>query len=248
MLATQDYDGPEDATPLLIAHGLFGQGRNWASLAKLWSERRRVTTVDMRNHGDSFHSDTHGYDDLAADLAAVADGHDVLGHSMGGKAAMMLALTQPDRVRRLVVVDIAPVAYDHTKADLVEAMQALDLAPLETRRDADTALAATVDSPMVRAFLLQSLDVRDKRWSLNLDTLGREMETLTGWPAPDAQWDGPALFIAGATSDYVTAEGEDAIAHHFLNARVERVAGAGHWVHAEQPDAVRGLVDDFLAD
>jgi pimeloyl-ACP methyl ester carboxylesterase len=177
----------EDAAqpPILIAHGLFGSARNWGVIAKRLSATRRVLTVDMRNHGDSPWQEAHCYPDLAADLAEVIAAHggqaDVLGHSMGGKAAMALALSHPASVRRLIVADIAPVAYGHTQQLLVDAMRAIDLSTVETRGDADRQLAAHVDEAGVRAFLLQSLDVKGRRWRLNLDVLERDMPLILGW-------------------------------------------------------------------
>ena len=140
MLNMLDYPGPGEV-PLLIAHGLFGSARNWNVIAKRLSDERRVVAVDMRNHGDSPWSDDHSYPALADDLAEVIDAlggrADVLGHSMGGKAAMTLAAQSPGRVRRLLVADIAPVDYAHSQAPVVEALQAVDLAQVARRSDAD---------------------------------------------------------------------------------------------------------------
>lgn len=240
--------------PLVVAHGLFGAGRNWGRVAKTLQTDREVVTVDLRNHGDSDWTETHTYADLAGDLssviASVADGRaDLLGHSMGGKAAMLLALREPARVRRLVVIDIAPVTYGHDQMQFVEAMQALDLAGLDSRSAADAALAAGVPDPGIRSFLLSSLDVRNRRWRLNLATLGHQMAEVMGFPETGtARFDGPTLFLAGGASDYVLAEHHDAIRTRFPAARIETVAGAGHWVHAERPDAVAAAVAAFLAE
>ncbi len=247
-LARTDYPGGGTAPPLLVAHGLFGSGRNWGVICKRLSDRGPVVAVDMRNHGDSPHTDSHTYAELADDLAGVMDGrHDVLGHSMGGKAAMALALGRPDKVRRAVIVDIAPVAYDHSKAHLIAAMRALDPADFQTRRDADAAMAEHVRAPEVRAFLLQSLDIQNHRWKLNLDTLDAEMGRITGWPDDmTGRFDGPALFLSGETSDYVTPAYHDRIRTIFPQARFETVAGVGHWLHAERPREVEDRVRAFL--
>ncbi|MDD7970744.1 alpha/beta fold hydrolase [Roseinatronobacter alkalisoli] len=228
--------------PLLIVHGLFGSARNWGAIAKRLSDSREVISVDMRNHGDSPWADSHGYDDLAADLAQVITSQnepmDVLGHSMGGKAAMMLALTRPELVNRLLVADIAPVAYEHSQTHLIAAMRALDISALKTRADADAALSADVADPGVRAFLLQSLDLRadPPRWRLNLDVLEREMDRITGWP-DDVQgsYDRPVLFLSGAKSDYVLPGHRPAIKALFPDAKFAKLPGAGHWLHAEAP-------------
>ena len=246
-LAAQEHGEGGDRPPLLIAHGLFGSARNWGAIARRLSATRRVVAVDMRNHGDSPRDDAHDYPSMADDLAEAIEGRwDVLGHSMGGKAAMMLALTRPDKVGRLVVADIAPVSYAHTQAHLVAAMQALDLDGVGTRAEADAALAAHVETPAVRAFLLQSLDVREKRWTLNLAVLGREMAKILSFPETDGRFDGPALFLTGALSDYVRPEHHDRIRALFPDARFVEIDGAGHWLHAEKPREFAAAVTAFL--
>jgi len=241
------------APPLVIAHGLFGSARNWGAFARTLSDRGPVVSVDMRNHGDSPRTPTHRYPDLAGDLAATivaaAGGRaDVLGHSMGGKAAMALALLHPGRVRRLVVADIAPVAYDHDQRRFIDAMRALDLAGLATRAEADRRFAAILPEAGVRAFLLQSLDLHASppRWRLNLDTLDAEMAHITGWPDIAGRFEGPALFLAGAESAYVRPEHRPAISARFPAARIARIPGAGHWLHADRPAATAAAVRAFL--
>ncbi len=239
---------------LLIAHGLFGSARNWGVIAKRLSDDRQVLAVDMRNHGDSPWADMHDYAGMADDLAGVIEAQgapvDLLGHSMGGKAAMVLALTRPDLLRRLVVADIAPVAYGHSQNHLITAMQSLPLADLNTRADADARLAAQVDDPGVRAFLLQSLDLRSQppRWRLNLSVLADQMPGIIGWPDMGAAppFDGATLFLTGARSDYVRAEHRAAIRAHFPRARFASLPNAGHWLHAESPRAFEQTVRVFL--
>lgn len=242
-----------DRPPVLLAHGLFGSGRNLGGLARRLGESRRVISVDMRNHGDSFHDPDHGYAALAGDLAQViaAQGGraDVLGHSMGGKAAMMLALTQPDLVRRLVVMDIAPFAYGHSQSGLIDAMEAVDLAGLRLRSEADARLAEHVTDPGVRAFLLQSLDLKadPPRWKFNLPALQDQMPRLVGWPgAPKGGFTGPALFLAGEDSDYCRAPQAEAIREYFPQAEIRVIPGAGHWLHADRPAEVAEAVAAFL--
>jgi pimeloyl-ACP methyl ester carboxylesterase len=247
-LATQVYGEAVDRPPLLIAHGLFGSARNWGVIARRLADARHVVAVDMRNHGDSPWDDVHDYPAMAADLAEVIDGQwDVLGHSMGGKAAMVLALTHPEKVNRLVVADIAPVAYGHTQAHLVTAMERLDLAGIATRGDADRALAAEVEDAGVRAFLLQSLDVREKRWRLNLEVLGREMPKILSFPDVEGRFERPALFLSGANSSYVLPEHRDRIRALFPAARFAKIPGAGHWLHAEKPREFEAAVAAYLA-
>ncbi len=243
MLSFDSYgtEGPA----LLVAHGLFGSARNWGAIGRRLGKTRRVTVPDMRNHGASFWAETNSYMDLAKDLAPLA-GQDVIGHSMGGKAAMALALTQPDRVQRLVVADIAPMSYDHSHAGLISAMRSLDLAGLASRSEADQRLAAQISDPSVRAFLLQSLNIKERRWSLNLDVLDREMERITGWDEIDARFEGPALFLYGGASDYVPREARDKIRSLFPSARFASIPGAGHWLHAEKPREFLAAVDVFF--
>jgi esterase len=244
---------PSDAPPLLIVHGLFGSARNWGVMAQRLSDRRSVIAVDMRNHGSSPRFPTQGYPEMAADLAEVIQANggvaDVLGHSMGGKAAMLLALTRPDLVGRLVVADIAPVAYAHDNTQHVRAMQGLSLAGLSTRGQADARLAATVPDASLRAFFLQSLDLKadPPRWRLNLDVLEAEMPRIVGWPEVMGEFTGRTLFVSGANSGYVRPENRAAILSLFPAARFVKIPGAGHWLHAEKPREFEETVRVFLS-
>jgi len=255
MLATVLHPSVAPATlpPLVIAHGLYGSARNWGVIARRLADLRDVWVVDMRNHGESPRNTSHRYPDLASDLAEVIEAigapADVLGHSMGGKAVMMLALTRPDLVRRLVVADIAPVAYDHDQTRHVHAIRRLDLANLTSRSEADRRLAAEIDDPDLRAFFLQSLDLKASPpvWRLNLDVLEAEMPHITGWPDPPGRFDCPALFLSGAQSQYVLPEYHDRIRAQFPKARFARLPDAGHWLHAEKPREFEETVRVFLS-
>ena len=230
---------PTDKPPLLIVHGLYGSARNWGAIAKRLSDQRQVLSVDMRNHGESDWQPTHSYPDMADDLAKVINAHggpvDVIGHSMGGKATMVLALTHPTLVRRLLIADIAPVTYDRTQVSYIYAMRGLDLTRVEKRSDADRILAKVIPEDGVRAFLLQSLDIKGKRWRLNLDVLEQEMPQIMGFPEIGGPFDGPTLFLSGGASDYVLPEHRVGIKAMFPKARFARIAGVGHWLHAEKP-------------
>ena len=247
MLHTLRHGQATDAPPLLIVHGLFGSARNWTAIARHLARDREVVAVDMRNHGASPWFDTNGYADMAADLAEVIgdEPHDVLGHSMGGKAAMVLALTEPARLRRLIVADIAPVAYTHTQSHLIEAMRRVDLSTVTRRSDAAAQLGDVPDDG-TRAFLLQSLDVKARRWNLNLDALEREMPEIVGFPEIDGRFDGPALFLSGGASNYVRPEHRDPIKALFPEARFAKIPGAGHWLHAEKPREFEATVAAYL--
>ena len=247
MQLTETTHGGGDGPPLVIAHGLFGSARNWGAIAKRLSDTRRVISVDTRKHGDSPRAETQSYPDMAGDIGgALTEPSDLLGHSMGGKAAMVLALTQPAHLRKLVIADIAPVAYSHTQAHLIAAMRNIDLNRVETRGDADRQLAAEVAEPGVRAFLLQSLDVKARTWRINLDVLDREMDKILGFPDIGGQFEGPTLFLTGAESDYVERAHRDRIRALFPNARFASLPGAGHWLHADKPREFEAAVRVFL--
>ena len=238
--------------PLLIAHGLFGSGRNWGVMARRLADTRDVITVDMRNHGDSPRFASQNYPEMAADLAEVIMLHggvaDVLGHSMGGKTAMVLALTQSPLVRRLIVADIAPVAYSHDQSRNIAAMAGLDLTGLTSRTKADERLALSVEDPALRAFFLQSLDLRASPpgWRLNLSVLKTEIPKIIGWPGTQGQYSGPALFLSGADSSYVLPAHHALILAQFPHACFARIPGAGHWLHAEKPREFEEAVQNFL--
>lgn len=251
MMLNVAVHGESGARPgLLIAHGLFGSARNWGTFAKRLSDSRQVVAVDMRNHGASPWSDAHGYEEMAADLAEVLDGldgpHDVLGHSMGGKAAMILALSRPDAVNRLIVADIAPIAYSHDQLGPLRAMKGLDPASVEDRQDASRRLEATLGDSALAAFLLQSLDLKERRWRLNLDALERGMERIMGFPEAQGSYGGPCLFLSGAKSDYVRPEHRPRIRELFPAARFAKIRGAGHWLHAEKPREFEQTVRAWL--
>lgn len=243
---------PNGLPPLLIAHGLFGSARNWGVIARRLAADRDVITVDLRNHGDSPRAARHRYPDLAADLAeviAAGPGQaDVLGHSMGGKAAMMLALTDPERVGRLVVADIAPVAYAHDQQRHIAAMRGVDLTGITLRSEADAQLAPLLPDEALRAFFLQSLDLKASppRWKLNLDALEAEMAHIVGWPGAEGSFPRPALFLTGASSPYVLPAHHALIRTLFPAASFVALPGAGHWLHAEQPRPFEEAVRAFL--
>ncbi len=249
MLNTLSYGSP-GGTPLVIVHGLYGSGRNWGVIAKRLSDRCRVITPDMRNHGDSPRTETHSYPDLAGDLAELIDAHGgrahVVGHSMGGKAAMVLALQHPEKLASLLVADIAPVAYTHSQIQFIEAMRAVDLSRVEKRSDAVEQLAQTIDDKTLQSFFTQSLDVQNKRWKLNLDTLAWEMPRILGFPEIEGRYEGPTLFLSGGQSDYVQAEYRPRIRDLFPKARFAKIPKAGHWLHAEDPRGFEASVRAFV--
>jgi len=250
MLNFIEYGTRSEKPSLLVVHGLFGSARNWSVISKRLSDDRHVVTVDMRNHGESAWSDRHTYNDLARDLVEIVGkfggSMDVLGHSMGGKSAMVLALTHPNLVNRLLVADIAPVGYSHTQIPLINAMKSLDLAQIEKRSDADRLLSDAIPEPSVRAFLLQSLDVKAKKWRLNLDALAENMDHIIGFPDVRGIYSGPTFFLSGATSNYVLHEHKPKIRTLFDTPYFAKIPGAGHWLHAEKPREFEASIRAFF--
>jgi len=235
MLKYQVFGKRNTLFPLILVHGLFGSGRNFGSLAKRLSDRRQVVTPDLRNHGESFWADEHTYEALAADLASVIKEIgapcDVMGHSMGGKTAMVLALSEPNLVNRLIVSDIAPVTYTHSQMDQIDAMRAVDLSNITKRSDAQL----ETDDPAICAFLLQNLDVANRKWRINLDVLAEDMDHILGFPDLNARFEGPTLFLSGGKSDYMQPEYRAECLKLFPNARFAKFKDAGHWLHADEP-------------
>ncbi|CUR61533.1 Alpha/beta hydrolase fold protein [metagenome] len=239
-----------------FCHGLFGQGKNWTQIAKALSTDHRVVLVDMPNHGRSPWTETFDYLDLADQVAETLRPEAPLalvGHSMGGKIAMCLALRHPDLVERLAVVDIGPVAYESGRefVGYIETMRGLDLASIERRDEAEEALRDAVPNPVVRSFLLQNLRRTDDgwHWQLNLELLGEEMAGLVGWPGAElgeATYDGPVLWVGGADSDYISDESAGEMDRRFPRNRRVLVKGAGHWVHSEQPEVFLEVMRRFL--
>ena len=262
-LAVTRYEGPETGggPTLVVAHGLFGAARNWATLAKRFAETRPVVAVDLRNHGESDWAAEMDYPSMAADLLETIDAEAggsaaLLGHSMGGKAAMVAALTAPEKIRALVVADIAPVAYAHSHAPFLNAMRRVDLSHVSRRSEVDPMLAEAIPEPALRAFILQNLTIDGgaARWRINIDAIDQAMATLTGWPStfdPTAltarRYDGPTLFHHGGASDYVDTNAHGRIRLLFPEAAVETMVGAGHWLHAERPQEFFATVDGWLA-
>ncbi|GLQ27595.1 alpha/beta fold hydrolase [Sulfitobacter pacificus] len=252
MLTYSEYGtASADHPSLIIAHGLYGSGRNWGVIAKRLSDTRHVITPDMRNHGTSPRAASQSYPDMAGDLAEVIQKIggpvDLVGHSMGGKTAMTLALTKPELINRLIIADIAPVAYGHTQQGMIDAMRSVDLSTLTRRSDAESQLAAAGVEPALQSFFTQSLDVPNKSWRLNLDVLEAEMEKIIGWPEEiTGPFDGPTFFLSGAASDYVLPEHRQKIKTLFPQARFAKIPDAAHWLHAEKPRAFEASVRAFL--
>lgn len=241
--------------PLIILHGLFGSSRNWGAIAQQFAERWTVHALDLRNHGQSPWADDVRYQALAADVLGYLDSQKIerstiIGHSMGGKAAMALALSEPARVDRLLVADIAPVRYPPAFQPYLDAMRSLDLPNIARRNEADTHLKDAVPDPGIRAFLLQNLASGPDglAWRMNLVALDAGMQEIQGFPEEllNNQFDGSTLFLSGGQSDYVRPEHRDTIKRSFPKARFARIPKAGHWVHAEKPAEFYQTASIFL--
>lgn len=244
-----------EGTPLVMLHGLFGSGDNLGGLARAMEQDFRMILVDNRNHGRSPHAPTNSYGEMAEDILDVMDreGLDrahVFGHSMGGKIAMQMALMAPDRVDRLVVGDIAPVAYSRHHDTILEGMGKVAEAAPQDRAGAEEILSAYVNEADVLSFLLTNWRRGDDgtwRWRLNFDAIRNDYDSIAaaveGEPVQT-----PVLFLRGGNSDYVTAAHRDTILKLFPKATVRTVEGTGHWLHAEKPDLVARVIMRYLKD
>ncbi|HSB97024.1 MAG TPA: alpha/beta fold hydrolase [Spongiibacteraceae bacterium] len=241
-----------DGEWVLLLHGLFGSGDNLGALAKVLAAEFRVLTIDLRNHGRSPHSSSMSQTAMAADILAlqdklgIANAH-LVGHSLGGKVAMQVALNNPERVARLVVADIAPVDYPPHHQDIFAGLQAVDLARLKQRGDADAPLAQFVAELPVRQFLLKSLyrDETGFHWRFNLPVLLASYKELLAAPS-GTPFRGPTLFIKGELSNYIVPEYEAKTRRLFPNFTFKMIAGTGHWLHGEKPLVFNKLVQQFL--
>lgn len=254
-LHTQDLG--TSGSRVVFCHGLFGQGRNWLQFGKALADRHRVTLVDMPNHGRSPWDDRMDYVSMADQVAALLDPADpvaLVGHSMGGKAAMVLALRHPELVERLCVVDMAPVDYENGTGFVgyLDALAGIDLATLTTRQQADDAIAGAVPDPGVRAFLLQNLSREGGGWTWrpNLAVLRKRLPEISAWPAAELAglppYDGRVLWVDGADSGYITEESVPVMQQLFPRVRRVSIKGAGHWVHSEQPQVFGEVLARFV--
>lgn len=241
--------------PVVLLHGLLGAGQNFGAVQKaLAAEGFRVLALDLRNHGASPHADGMAYADMAADVAETLQAEGawpaaIIGHSMGGKVAMALALARPEGVSRLMVADIAPVHYPAPLFNTyIAAMRGLELREGLARREADAALAPAVPAAPLRAFLLQNLDFNRNppSWRIGLDQIAAGMPEIAGWPDLPGQYGGPVLVLAGDRSDYIQPEHAPLFGRLFPAATQASIP-AGHWLHAENPQAFLAAVKGFLA-
>ena len=239
--------------PLVILHGLFGSADNWFSIAKELEKDFTLYLVDQRNHGESPHSEEWNYGVMVEDLKELIDeeGLDriyLMGHSMGGKTAMNFAVEYPERVDRLIVADIAPRYYEVHHQTILEGLNSIKLDQIKSRKEADDQLAKYIDEVGIRQFLLKSLGRNSEGfvWKINLPVITENIEEVGEELDSDGKYEGPTLFLGGSNSNYIRQEDLPDILEHFPNYQIEFVQDAGHWLHAEKPEAVIQEVRRFL--
>ncbi len=245
----------ENGPDFVVLHGLFGSGKNWRSFAGSLEEDFQVWTLDARNHGDSPHADSMSYQQMAEDVVRFFDENELenvilLGHSMGGKTAMQLALQFPDRIAALIVVDIAPVCYDHQQKQLklIEAMQGLHLAAEMSRSDIEKKLALKIPEKRLLSFLMTNLYRQNGlfQWRIGLEQIAAGMPYLLNYPEVNSVFEGPVQFIGGENSAYLKFEYHALIRKKFPESRITMLKNCGHWLHIEQPVAFQKTVNEFL--
>lgn len=245
----------ENGPDFVVLHGLFGSGKNWRSFAGSLEEDFQVWTLDARNHGDSPHADSMSYQQMAEDVVRFFDENELenvilLGHSMGGKTAMQLALQFPDRIAALIVVDIAPVCYDHQQKQLklIEAMQGLHLAAEMSRSDIEKKLALKIPEKRLLSFLMTNLYRQNGQfqWRIGLEQIAAGMPYLLNYPEVNSVFEGPVQFIGGENSAYLKFEYHALIRKKFPESRITMLKNCGHWLHVEQPAAFQKTVNEFL--
>jgi pimeloyl-ACP methyl ester carboxylesterase len=243
-------------SPVIIIPGLFGSGSNWRSFARSLGNHFDVYVIDQRNHGRSPHANSQSYHDMARDLIEFIDFHGIdqamlCGHSMGGKTAMVFSLLHPDRVSKLAVLDIAPVAYSHSHAPFLQELLKIDLQQLESRAEADRALEKAIPDAATRLFLLQNLSGSrlNYRWRINLQVLFDYMPEIIGFPSNELaklSTKIPCQFISGELSDYMQPAYQNVAKEYFPESGFAKIANAGHWLQIEQPKAVFKALLEFL--
>ena len=249
LMSTVKGEGPD----LILLHGLFGAGDSLGGIRRRLSPSFRVHSLDLRNHGHSPHTRSMSYPEMAADVLAymrTAHLHQVclLGHSMGGKVAMEMALIAPEMVARLIVADIAPVAYEPHHDHIIQALSDFEPAQMSSRREADAALARFIPERGVRQFLLTNLVPTDGgfRWRMNVAGILACYDQIMAAPQTQGVYEGPTLFIRGGESDYIQQGHSDAVARFFPHADLRVMPGVGHWLHAEKPELFSRLCQRFL--
>ncbi|PSR54827.1 alpha/beta hydrolase [Adhaeribacter arboris] len=241
-------------TPFVILHGLFGISDNWQTLAKYWSQKYHVYLLDLRNHGRSPQSTDFNYDLMVEDLSEFITEHNlvnpvIMGHSMGGKVAMNFALSHPNQVSKLIVVDIAPRPYPVHHQDIINGLNAIDISTMTSRTEAETALEPYIPETDVRLFLLKNLYRKEDNsfgWRMNLAAIERNIAEVGRETIADVPFTKPTLFVKGGNSRYIQEKDVPSIQRLFPNVQLVTIENVGHWVHAEAPEKFYQLVVDFI--
>ena len=249
--------------PLIILHGLYGSGDNWMSIAQVLSGKYQVYLIDQRNHGRSPHADDMSYDMLAEDINEFIDSHDlknvnIIGHSMGGKAAMWFAAKHPDKIKKLVIVDVAPGTYDlsspsvETHKKIIGALKSTDPSKVKNRKELNMQFAKMIDNLQLRMFLLKNIERKDDgtyRWRINIESIEQNIiSIMSSIPDTNITINTPALFLKGEMSDYITEKDFPLIRKIFSKSEIITIPNAGHWLHARQPKLFIEKTLDFLKD
>lgn len=250
-----------EGSPLILLHGVFGSLENLGGIARKLQGEWQIHALDQRNHGSSPHTDTMDYPSMASDVVAYMDEQGIdkaslLGHSMGGKVAMQVALQAPERVEKLIVADISPVAYKPGHDAILDGLKQIDLTNVRSRGDADKLMAEFVEMAATRQFLLMNLERIPKqeqvesgpvyRWRLNLKAIEACYANLASAPEAEAPYEGPVLFLKGADSAYIQEKHREEIRRLFPHAQLSIIEGTGHWLHAEKTDTFVALCRRFL--
>ena len=251
-----NYKKLGEGRPLIVLHGLFGSLDNWMTLAKSWSEKFEVYLVDQRNHGQSPHSDEFSYPIMAEDLKELMDDLNLdsailLGHSMGGKTVMEFSMNYPEKVENLIVVDIAPVAYEVHHYTIIEALKSVPLESVSSRKEAESYLSKYISDFGTKQFLLKNLYWENKEslaWRFNLRVLSDSIVPISEYAIKEGVFEGSTLFVSGSKSDYVTSDYLPRIQSKFPSSTLEVIEGAGHWVHAEKMKEFSLVIENYLGE
>ncbi len=244
-----------EGQPFIILHGFLGMGDNWKTLGKKIAEQGfQVHLIDQRNHGRSPHSDEFSYEILSNDLLAYCealhlDEIHLLGHSMGGKTAMLFAVNHPNKIRKLIIADIAPKYYPLHHQDILDGLSALDFNVLKSRGEVDKELSAYIPDMGVRMFLMKNLYWKEKgvlALRMNLESLINNVSEIGVELPENNAFSGPSLFLKGEKSNYILPEDETRIHQQFPSSNIQQISNAGHWLHAENPTEFLYKVLEFL--